>query len=130
MAAAQPDAASAAVTSGRRAVSYDTLDPVLADVDRLRGGGYVEVGRWTQACWHLRSVTEALLARPVIGAMPEMLTRRPMMDAVPAGGPLPTVMPCPPEFAPPADVEPAEVDRFLAHRANHCSHLVPTSGAV
>ncbi len=88
---------------------------MVADVERLRRG-YVRSGNWTlpQACWHLRTATERLAAAPITEPTPEMLARRPVLDAVLAGGPLPTGLPAPDALVPPATAGEADVDAFLA----------------
>jgi hypothetical protein len=53
-------------TPGRRTVRYSAPADVLADVDRLRRGGYRKVGQWTlpQACHHLATVISGNLTPP------------------------------------------------------------------
>ncbi len=53
-------------TAGRRTVRFDTPEAVLADVDRLRRGGYRRVGQWSlpQACHHLAAVISGNLTPP------------------------------------------------------------------
>src|SRR5690349_111112 len=49
----------------RRALDFRSLDDVLADVERLRAGGYERLGRWDLAttCDHLAKGFEVALDR-------------------------------------------------------------------
>jgi hypothetical protein len=102
-------------TTVRRSLRYASFADVIADVERLRSG-YVRSGNWTlpQTCWHLRAVAEALAARPMADATPEVLARRPLFDGLMAGAPLPDGMPAPAELVPPAAATDADVDDYLA----------------
>jgi hypothetical protein len=103
-------------TSVRRTLAYRSLDELIADVERLRQG-YARLGNWTleQICWHLRTAFEWwVVGVPVTDPTPEMIACRPRLEPLLAGQPYPSGMPTLPQFVPPPDPPPAEVDRFLA----------------
>ena len=147
-------------TTVRRTLRYASPAEVAADV-RTLCDGYLRSGQWTlpQACWHLLATTRGMLARPMGELTADMAARRPTRDAVLAGGPLPDGLPLPPELAPPATADRADVDAFLdflatfgprpamhrvfgpitaeqmgtlflAHCGHHLSYLVPEPGGV
>ena len=147
-------------TTVRRSLRYTSTADVAADVRHLCGG-YLRSANWTlpQACWHLWTVTQALLARPLAEPTPDMLARRPVMEATVAGGPLPDGLPAPEELTPPATAGRADVDAFLAfldafhprpamhrlfgpltaeqmgplflaHCGHHLGHLIPEPGGA
>ncbi len=102
-------------TTVRRDLHYRSPADVIADVEHLRHG-YLRSGNWTlpQTCWHLRTATERLAAAPFADPTPEMVARRPTLDAVLAGGPLPSGLPAPDALVPPDTAREADVDAFLA----------------
>ena len=147
-------------TTVRRTLRYASAADVAADVRHLCDG-YIRSANWTlpQACWHLLTTTRGMLARPMGELTAEMSARRPTMETILTGGPLPDAMAIPPELDPPATAGRSDVDAFLAfldtfaprpamhrifgpltaeqmgtlflaHCGHHLSHLIPEPGGV
>ena len=116
-------------TTVRRTLDYGSLADVADDVTTLRRG-YIRSSTWTlpQTCWHLRAVMEAMGKLPIHEPTPEMMGRRPVLDAVLAGGPLPDNLPAPEGLLPPDTAGEADVDAFLALLADRQQH--PPTGPV
>ena len=113
-----PDTAPAR-TPGRRTVRYDTPAAVLADVDRLRRGGYRKVGQWSlpQVCHHLASVMTSNLQPPPTDAPPtaeQLATKAKFFGMVLAPGGMAEGIPVPPSAQPPADCPDAAIDALAA----------------
>ncbi len=55
-------------TTGRRSLTFSTLDQVMPEVDRLMDQDYTTVGRWTlgQTCYHLSKGLAAAVEPPPI----------------------------------------------------------------
>ena len=110
-------------TTVRRPLDFRSPAEVVADAEHLRRG-YVRSGNWTlpQACWHLRAWADSLAARPMSEPTPEMLARRPLLDAIMAGAPLPDGRPALDELLPPATAGDADVEAFLALMRDRQQH--------
>ena len=61
------------MTPGRRTLRYESLDEVMADVERLLEG-HTTVGHWSlaQICRHLATATRRVYARRGAGTCPRL----------------------------------------------------------
>jgi hypothetical protein len=111
----------------RRELNFDSVDALIADVERLRRG-YTRAGNWSlaQACWHLRAAMEFLMRPgPYPAATPEQEARRPMVEGVLATGRLPTGIQAPETVVPPADCTDADIDGFVERARLFNAHPGP-----
>jgi hypothetical protein len=101
----------------RPTLTFATVDEAIADVERLRRDGAMRAGNWSlpQACWHLNAVLKALTQPATMTEpSPEHLAFRKMLRekiSLPGGA---TNIDAAPPSVPPADVDAAAVDQFIA----------------
>jgi hypothetical protein len=102
--------------SERRRLSFANEDEAIAEIDRLRAGGYRKLGNWTLAmmCRHLRVGSDRVLKAPASTTpTPEQAQRRKdVIDAVLATGKPPAGMQPPPDMIPSPDCQDGEIDRY------------------
>ena len=103
---------------GRRLIRFADEDAVIADVQRLRNGGYSQIGAWSlpQMAWHLNHATLARMKPgPHADDTPEQLARRPLLQHVLAmNGYLPDGIQAPEPLQPPADAPESVIDDLIA----------------
>lgn len=97
-----------------REVKYDSGAAIAADVANLRKG-HTACGKWTlaQACWHLKTTLNMLIARGESLIGKPLQPRDPRVDHVIAGGKLPSGIQGPPEVIPPETANDADIDAYL-----------------
>jgi hypothetical protein len=109
---ARPGGAPPARRTGLR---FEDIEAVVADLATLRRG-CERAGNWSlaQACWHLRNAIEATIRPTTQPATPAQQAARARLDAVFAGGAMPSGIPAPESITPPAKCTEAEVDALVA----------------
>ncbi len=98
----------------RRQLQFANEEDVIADIERLRRG-CERAGQWTlpQVCWHLSKSAEfSMRAGPFPEPTPEQIARRPVLDQVLGGAPLPSGLTALEAFQPPVDCSESEIDRL------------------
>lgn len=113
--------AAASAKPARRALNADAFadfESVIADVDRLRSGGYARAGAWTlpMICQHLASIVEYSMSKPAAddaAPTPEQARAKGTFFEMVLNG-MPPNTPAPEPFQPSADADDGEVDRFIA----------------
>ena len=106
------------MSDGRRKLSFNSEDDVIAEVDRLRAAGCRPRGKWSlpMTCRHLAVGLESILRPPASSTpTPEQAERKKgFVDVLlRTGKPIPGFQ-SPPHMVPPDDCNDAEVDRLKA----------------
>jgi hypothetical protein len=96
---------------------FNSVDDVIADVQKLRKGWEQTAGQWTlpQICWHLEIAMRTSMT-PVQNPVetPEQTANKPRLQALLAAGKITGFIPAPERAVPPADAGDAAIDAFLA----------------
>jgi len=100
----------------RRPIKFNSMDDVIADVERLRRSDCARCGQWTlaQICSHLDMALTYAMSGTKTPNTPEQDAARPRLDNVLASGQLPAGIQGPPQLMPPPDVPDAAIDSFIA----------------
>jgi hypothetical protein len=103
-----------------RSLKLADEEAVIAEVERLRSGGYVRRGKWTlaQIAWHVGRPLLLMQAPPPaddVRRTPEQEAKKKgfVDHIISTGTPPPHVKDAPPGLVPAEDVSEAEIDRFV-----------------
>jgi hypothetical protein len=102
----------------RRTLSFANEDEAIAEIDRLRAGGYRKTKNWTLAmmCWHVGGGVDQILTPPASPRpTPEQAAKkRGFIDVILTTGRPPGKFEAPPEITPKPDCPETEIDRYRA----------------
>ena len=96
------------MSDGRpRTLSFRNEDEAIAELDRLRVGGYTKRGNWSlpMICWHV-SMRGPLQPPASPTPTPEQAKRKAFIDLILTTGRPPTGFQAPPEITPSPDAKP------------------------
>lgn len=95
-----------APAANKRELTFRREEDAIAEIDRLRSGGYTQLGNWTlaQICWHLeKSIEGRMKPGPFPPDSDEQLQRKAALPGILSSGRLPNGIKAPDAMEPPAE---------------------------